>query len=430
MIMKINVKKMVKNMIIFLMIYMMVINCICENLKISDSVRYLSDIIVFFLFVYLICNMKKIINNKNTKKVFLVFLLFLCMSFVGYILNFYSPTLYFWGIRNLCRFFIVFFTTIIAFEKNDLKKIYNIYNIIFFLNILLVCYQYFYLGYWADRIGGTFRLIDKGGNAGLLFLLIIENIYAFSEFLNKKITFFRLILIIISSMLISAIAELKAFFVLFILIIFLSLILNRMSFKTILISIMSILGLYIGILALAYIAPESAAILNMDGIMHYVAGNDHGYSSRDDISRGRAFSQINEKFFDGHLMNKLFGYGLGNCDVSSVRIFCSEFYREHKYLNYIWFMHAMLYIETGYIGYVIYILFFIVCICKYWEFRKNDKENIFVYNSGIIVAIICIIMTWYNASLRNDTSFFIYISLALPFIEYYDLLKNNEKSKF
>ncbi len=412
--MKININKFMKKNVIFLMIYMMIINYTCEYFHITSTIRYLSDIIVSLLLIHDINKLSLISLNKELKPFLKVIILLFVATFLGYIINFYSPMLYLWGIRNLFRFFITFFSTIILFQISDIKKVNKIINIIFWINIVVVFYQYLVLGYWADRIGGTFRLADKGGNAGLLLLLILENINITSKYLNKEIKLPYFLTIVFLSMVIGAIAELKAFFVIFVLIIFMSLILNKKSFKTIIFTLLTIIALCIGILTLSYIAPRSAETLKLDNMKEYLAGESHGYSSKNDVSRGRAFIQINEWFFKDSLIKKLFGFGLGNCDVSSISFFCSDFYLKYKNLNYIWFMHAMLYIETGFIGYIIYICFFILCIFKYFKLRKIDKDKKSIFNSAIILALVCILLTWYNAALRNDVSYFIYIYLAMP----------------
>lgn len=320
---------------------------------------------------------------------------------------------------------MIFFASSISFEEKDIEKFLKILNVMFYLNVILAFYQYYVLGLYGDNIGGTF-LLEGRGNGGLLLMLLFETTYKISLFLEKKISLKDLAIVIILSMLTSVLAELKAYFILFVVLTLIALIINKKSWKTIFAFIMAVAGIIIGISILNQIDPESAKILSTKEIFNYAGGESHGYSTKKDISRLRAFSQINKAFFNKSIFNKMFGLGLGSCDVSSLNIFNSNFYNLYgEKLHYTWFTHAMLYLETGVIGYGIFILFFVFIIYYCKKLRKKDKSNSYIYNSTILFAIACIVTTWYNSSLRNDTSFFAYIALVLPFIKYNNESKEN-----
>lgn len=404
--------------IVFVTIYMMVINIICSTGLIPEGVRYYPDLVVCLLAVFFTLNIKQLAVKTETKGVFWVFVLFSVSIALSYAFNGYSIALLVWGIRNLYRFFIFFFCSILLLQKKDVDNIYKSIHILFIINVAICFFQYFVLDYWADDLGGTFRLNSKGGNTGLMMLISIETVYAFSDYLNRKIKFKQFAFVAAMSMVIAALGELKAFYLIFVVIIFLSMILNNVSGKTIMLCFAAVGGLILGFLVLQKIAPESVEILNLEGIMEYAGGEDHGYSSADDLSRFRAFEQINTMFFKDDTLKKIFGFGLGSCDVSGIEEFKSPFYKLYGYINYTWFMHGMLYLETGMAGFVLYNLFLLSMIISYVKFRKKDIKNTASYNSGIIIAIIAIMTIWYNATLRNDSCYFVYMAMALPFVEY------------
>lgn len=416
--MVLKVKSTTRKTILFLAVFMMIVNIICSTFQIPTVIRYLSDIMVLLIFLMLMRYFKELIKFKGARLTLVVTGLFLIWTFIGYIVTLYSPFQYFWGLRNIARFLVVFFATTLFFRETEAIRIRKILGILYVVNFIVCIYQYAIQGYWADEIGGIFRLGEKGGNTGLLLLICIVTIYSFTEYLNKKMHLLTFLLIAASSMVIAAIAELKVYFILFVLIIFLSLILNRVSGRTIFVVIVSCLGILVGVRILGEIAPESLEILNIEGILEYAGGTSHGYSSSDDLSRMRFVAQINDKFFAPNSSERILGYGLGSCDVSSISIFKSDFYQRYSYLNYTWLMSAILYLETGWIGLILYILFFASVIYSCYRFRKRDTQNTSIYNSGILIAIFCIIMIWYNASLRNDIAFFVYVVLALPFVYY------------
>ena len=415
--MKIKTNKLIKQLIYFVFIYMMVINVFCDMFHLPTIFRYVPDAILPIFIIFLISKFNNLMKNKGTKYLFIIILLFLFHCFIGYVLNLNSIFYFFWGFRNIFRFLIFILCAIIVFEESDKDKVINIIHKMFIINIFVCFFQYFILGYWGDAIGGTFRLGDTGGNAGIIYLIIIENTFNIINFINKKCSFKRVSLYLLLSILIAVFAELKVIYVFLVLIILLALILNKFTLKTLLIVICSVFILFIGYSVLEKVDPETAKILNIKELMEYAGGESHGYSSEYDISRFRAFEQINDYFFMNNIKDNLFGYGLGNCDVSSIDLFNSNFARQYNdVLHYTWFSHAILYLETGIIGYLLYIMIFIYVIIYCFKMRKKDLCNFSFYNFMIILLFVSIIMTWYNSVLRNDISYFVYVIFILPFI--------------
>ena len=422
--MTINIERTIKKLIYFIFIYMMLINVCCDEFNIPTIVRYIPDLFLPIFIIFIISKINYLLRNKSTKKLLFIIILFLLHCIIGNILNAKSLFYFFWGFRNIFRFIILMLCSIIVFDDNDLKKVIKIIHKIFILNIIVCFIQYFLLGYWGDAIGGTFRLGDTGGNAGIIYLIIIENSINIVNYLNKKCSIKKVILYLFLSVLIAVFAELKVVYIFILLIIILALLLNKFTLKTICIVGSAVIAISLGYTILEKVDPETAKILNIVELMEYAGGESHGYSSEYDISRIRAFEQINDYFFMNNLKYNMFGYGLGNCDVSSIDIFNSYFARQYNdVLHYTWFSHAMLYLETGIIGYLLYILIYIYIIIYCFKRRKLDKDNYNFYNSLIIILISSIIMTWYNSILRNDISYFIYIIIILPFITKKDILK-------
>lgn len=426
-----NIGNLMKNLILFLIIFMILINSICTIFNISSLVRYISDIIICILGIYLLINIKKLLINKYIKTIFFVIILFFITTVISYFINdFYSPFLYLWGIKNIIRFFIVFLCSTLVFEKKDPEHFFRIMDVMFLLNIIFSFYQYFVLNCYGDTVAGTFKLDTIGGHIGQIWILIIEVIIVTERYMKNKTNFFKFLFVIMTSVLTAVFAELKAFFIFLILIIGMIIFMNKITKKSLYVVVSVVLSLYIGYNYIEKISPYTAEVLTVTGITEQVTREDFGYATKEDISRFRAFSQIDEQFFNGKPLNKLFGFGLGNCDVSQIKIFRSEFYDKYNYLHYSWFMHSMLYLENGYTGYLLYILILIVCIISCIKFKVKDKENSDIYNFGIILALICILMTWYNAYLRSDTSYFIYVALAIPFITYKFRNKNVDDTKY
>lgn len=420
--MRFNIKLLMKQIIYFVFIYMMVINFVCDFFHLPSIIRYLPDVFLPFFVIFALSYNKYLLKNKDTKRFFLLILFFLFHCILSNIINMQSFFYLFWGFRNLFRFLFIMLCAIIVFDNDDKDKIINVIHKLFIINFFVCLFQYFVLGYWGDAIGGTFRIGNTGGNSGLVFLIVIENTLNIINFLNKKCSFSKVLFSLLFSILIAVFAELKIVYVFLGLILFLSLLLCKFSFKTILIVCGVFIVFNLGFSVLESIDPNTAKMLNFSDLLEYAGGSDHGYSSEYDISRFRAFSQINEYFFMDNLKDNLFGYGLGNCDISSFEIFNSNFAKQYNdILHYTWFSHSMLYLETGIIGYLLYIMIFIYIIMYCFKMRKKDSSNFSFYNFMIILLFISIIMTWYNSILRNDISYFVYVVFSLSFV-----IKNKE----
>ena len=73
-----------------------------------------------------------------------------------------------------------------------------------------------------------------------------------------------------------------------------------------------------------------------------------------------AVSQLYERFLQGNFWGSVFGKGLGNASYSAAfSFFNSRFYLLHQALHYQWFTDAIIFIETGTVGLVLYELFFL-----------------------------------------------------------------------
>ena len=414
--MKIRVSSLAKNMTFFLIAFMMVVNYLVGSFHFPSAIRYISDIIIAILLFVLIWKNEIVQSKRYARFVLSIVLLLLLWSIFSFVYNMYSPALYFWGLRNTFRYFVVFFIVIAYFDLSDCDKFKKLIDIMYAINLVVCVYQYFVLNYWADEVGGIFRLSEKGGNTGVILLICVASVYAFCDYLSNRIGLVKLIYVASTSMLIAAIAELKVFFILFVLIIFVGMILNKISLKTILFVAGAILALIGGFYLLGQIAPTSVEVLTYEGILEYAGGASHGYSEANDLSRFRFMQQLNEIIFNNFDVSSILGLGLGSTDVSGIAMFRSAFFDRYQYLHHTWFSSSLLYLELGLVGLIGFVTIFGVIIINLLRFKHIDKPNMSDYAAGILISIISIVMVFYNASMRSDVAFFYYISMAIPYV--------------
>ena len=89
----------------------------------------------------------------------------------------------------------------------------------------------------------------------------------------------------------------------------------------------------------------------------------------------------------------------------------------------------MLFLETGFVGLAIYISFFVICCVYSIRQLRNGQGNRLFCQMGIIVSVLCVILLFYNASMRTEPAYMAYFILSLPFLARTEKINNvgNEK---
>ena len=93
-----------------------------------------------------------------------------------------------------------------------------------------------------------------------------------------------------------------------------------------------------------------------------------GYSGQGDLNRITAVRYIFVHIFHGGIQSAI-GFGLGNCDYSSFEFLITPFYQMYESLHYMWIHVAFLFLELGFIGLILYMVFF----CLGWD--KGMEES-------------------------------------------------------
>lgn len=161
-----------------------------------------------------------------------------------------------------------------------------------------------------------------------------------------------------------------------------------------------------------------------DAISKYMG--DSGYTNTGDLSRMNAVSQLYERFLQGNFWESVFGIGLGNASYSAAfSFFNSRFYLLHQALHYQWFTDAIIFIETGTVGLVLYELFFLRVFTYSRKINKriaNEYSGDFsqqlrcVVQVAGITAILCVVNSVYNSALNMDAGYMVYFIFAIPAI--------------
>jgi len=214
------------------------------------------------------------------------------------------------------------------------------------------------------------------------------------------------------SLIISAMAELKFFFVMFCIILVISAILTKFSWRKLLLFFLcAVLFMFASSLLTEFFGADNN--LSLERILDLSFASQ--YSSSEDLGRITAIPSISDRFFDSTADN-LFGRGLGNCDTSSFEICNTPFFKQYSALHYSWFSSAFLFIEMGAVGLILHILFYIMGFITSVKMLCNKSANQLFCQISTIMSALCVILVFYNSSLRMEVGYLAFFALALPFM--------------
>ena len=381
-----------------------------ELLPIPDAIKFLCDGFLVLLLLKLFSQRFTKIDNYSMPFVVIVGLFFF-ITLVGYLFNYQSVFYYLWGLRNNIRMFVAFFAFAYLADWEDAKSWIKALDVLFVINFAVVILQYF-SGYGQDYIGGIFGT-SKGCNGSLLIFLCIVFAKTILSFMRGEEKMSKCIFVSVASLLVSTLSELKMFFILFILILFMASFMTAHSIKKTLFFAFGAVLVVLFSTLLTVLYKDFTDFLSFDSLIK--ALTDTGYATDEDIGRFTALPVISQRFLPG-FFRKLFGLGLGNCDSSSLSMFNTPFFKSHQTVHYSYFSYAFLFLETGFVGLALYASFFVASFFVSRKLKKLEMADEFACQMSIILSVISLILLVYNSSLRMEIGFMLFFVLALPII--------------
>ncbi len=381
-----------------------------ELLPIPDAIKFLCDGFLVLLLLKLFSQRFTKIDNYSMPFVVIVGLFFF-ITLVGYLFNYQSVFYYLWGLRNNIRMFVAFFAFAYLADWEDAKGWIKALDVLFVINFAVVILQYF-SGYGQDYIGGIFGT-SKGCNGSLLIFLCIVFAKTILSFMRGEEKMSKCIFVSVVSLLVSTLSELKMFFILFVLILFMASFMTAHSIKKTLFFAFGAVLVVLFSTLLTVLYKDFTDFLSFDSLIK--ALTDTGYATDEDIGRFTALPVISQRFLPG-FFRKLFGLGLGNCDSSSLSMFNTPFFKSHQTVHYSYFSYAFLFLETGFVGLALYASFFVASFFVSRKLKKLEMADEFACQMSIILSVISLILLVYNSSVRMEIGFMLFFVLALPII--------------
>lgn len=382
-----------------------------DLLPLPSVIKYAADAAWVLLTVLTVINLSKqnVTMTKEIKTASLWVLVFLIYTFIVYIFNFQSPFYYLMGVRNNFRFYFAFMAFAVFLTEDDITSSLKIFDVLFWVNAATMLVQYFILGYKQDLLGGIFGT-SPGCNGFVNIFFIIICAKSIVGFLNKEEKTQVMLGKCATALLFAAFAEIKFFYVEFIAIIVVAVLISGNSWRKILVIIGGIAAVIVFVNILITLFPYFAEINSLELLFE----SQSRYSGVETVGRINAISTVSDRFLET-TVQKLTGLGLGNCDTSTISLFNTPFYEEYGYIRYFWFSTAHITLETGFIGFSLFVGFFVINFISSLIFIAKKDEYKSIARLAAVVAFCSILVVVYNSSLRTEAAYMIYFVLALPF---------------
>lgn len=407
-----KVKVSARSFIYLQIIYNFVIKFFITDLHFPSLLNYGTDAINLLLF-FLVIKHDGFVLVKRTAFPLRVALLLLLEGSISFLLDFSSPLLFVWSLRNIYRFFIFFYCCIRTLDMTDVPKVFNICEKALIINGILCIYEYFARGIKYDFLGGLFGNGVTGGNGPLNALMVVVCAYVIVEYVNKNKKLGELLIIVGTCLFISVIGELKFFFFELIFIVIFTFTFVTKNFKMLVFTFVAFVAGVFAVNLYVKLYPNNAGFLSLSFIQDYAFERTYGSST--DINRLTAIQYIQDNFFKGNIKRNLLGLGMGNGETAQYSFLTSDFYSLYgSRVKYNWFSHAFMYVENGIIGLVLYFSFFALIFIKAFLKRKNDKWM----QLCSLLTLEVIILVVYNQTLRVESmGYMLFLVLAMPYLK-------------
>ncbi len=382
-----------------------------EFLPLPSLVKYTVDvawvgILILFFFS------EKVSVSKGTANLFVWILMFFVYTAVLYLFNFQSPLYYLWGFRNNFRMYAFFIGCVTFLLKDEIDSYIDWLDKIFYVNCAVALFQYFFLDLRQDFLGGIFGA-QGGCNGWLNIFQVIVITKTVIYYLNKKESLRNTVIKSALALVISALAELRFFFIEFAVIVAVAVLITSFSWRKVVIIGVAAAGVFIGVKILIDIFPYFADYMTIESFYNS-AVSEEGYTSSGDLNRLTSFEMISDLFLKTDI-ERFFGLGLGNCDYADgFGFLTSSFYIKNADYHYTWLSTAFVYLETGIFGLVFFFGFFVLVFAM--ALRRIKKTEKIYCQLSMVTAVMCVLIGVYNSTLRTEAAFMLYFIMALPFI--------------
>lgn len=409
-----NMKKISMKYFIYFQLVFLLFSGLLVDLGLPHAILYLMDAVNIVLLVGLLLSRKKK-RLRPARNVLVAMGIWLGYMVVSTLFKGPSLLRILFAIRNWCRGWVLLCACLVYFDREDIRRLLKLFFILYAVNFLLILGQFFFLNRKDDSLGGLFGSAVGCNGQCCIFNSIVLLCALCSDLDRDRLTL-QTAFIMLSSMAIAGLEEIKFYFYAFPLLMGAALLLNgwgkRISWKTVgKVLLCTAAGLAIGMWIFYLVYPRSFRIMiGKTSVAAYEETSRISYK----ISRFHFISEINDLFFHGSVPLNLTGLGFGNCEYSKASSLVSDFYRQYGDMNYLFFATQPMYLEGGLVGMLLFMAIPAVTGTEQGlamlRKRKTPPAQIF----GVLFSLFILGSFVYNNSLRGDFSYMFYFAMTLP----------------
>ena len=396
--------------LLFGILYICIWQAIISDYLGFKQVNYLCDFFLCLIVMFRVKNRGfRIVLPRGRKENVAIFA-FGVVVLIGWMLNPTPPQMALWGLRNYGRFFLFYMLAIDIWNEEDAEKIENIFLKLFPIHMVLLVFQYAVEGLQQDRLSGLFGN-KVGGNGGLVIYLTIILCIIVGQFDYKKIGWIKFLAYLLMIFVNAALSELKFLFVLAAVLMAWYLIMTKRKDRAIILVIFFVMALFAGVQLLYYFFPGWTDYLSIKNIAGLIK-SQKVYATQTDIGRTAVFSKLAPIITDWEGKDALFvGIGLGNGDYSSAFSFLnSAFYKTYEATHYTWLSLGYLFVETGFLGTIAYVSFFVILEWKALLAYRRKKSYFSLMSTFYPLVALALIV--YNSTMRSNFAYMMFTVLA------------------
>lgn len=349
--------------------------------------------IVMYSYILMLSFLVRKIKIKIHMPILILGLLTLFLSLAPLVVNWVSLPLLFISILKRFGFLIVFLFVINMTNVSEkYKKTLIIYIVILLLLNFSIALVQFAKGTYLsqDFITGFFG----GGMTGIFTYILMFYIAILSGFhYQKKISSINYLILTIVPVVYSAIAEVKIGFITTAILLITYLVVINRSYKSFIYLV--ICGfIFVNLYSIFVKIYPAHDFFDKSFLEKYLV--EQSYGDGETINRFSFISQINTIIFNNET-EVFFGKGLGSGNSSEVDLLKGSLYNQYDYLKYRWFTVPYLYVETGIVGIILYIMIYIIPLIMSIEHFVKRKTTLSVIL--ILMGLTNIIYLPYNSGL-------------------------------
>lgn len=397
--------------VLFILFWSIIMEGLIEYIHLPGEIRYINDLVlvsvVFKLQHTLIDRVKENYGYWLWISVVVLFVFDICTAIV----NLVSPLLVIWAIRNTFRGIVYMFCVIATVHANEVNHLFRVMLYLQIPNLLLATFQFLVTSHGdQDLVHGLFA---NGAGSNTFSAMLLA--YYLNLYLNKKGSLIPLGFVLTSSVVIATMAEEKTFFAYLIVILLVSILISRRSFKTFFFICFATIASFLLYNFIMNIRPDLLTFFSdPNASTEYLTAT---WSGSYGIPRIGAFKYISQIFFQNNPIVELVGFGFGSGEHAQFSFLDSPFFIKYGTLMYRNFTHQWTFIETGYVGFILLIGIFVSAFFCLIRRRSLYKVNNNVLNiTAMCMCFVCILSMWSNATLKLDAAYIPYFGVAIGFL--------------